>query len=96
MIMFCMCGVCACFRFVSPLAGAFSLVPCSGGGCLCAFGTGSDAVGGSAVGFVVGCVGIFGGWSMSRMRGEATLTSVGRCPSEGEPLMPCAQSPLAG
>ena len=81
---------------MSPLAEAFSLVPHSGNGCLCAFVEGSDAVGGSAVGFVVGYLGVFGGWSTSRMRGEATLTSVERCPSEGGPLMPCAQSPLAG
>ena len=28
----------------------------------------------------------------SRMCGEATLNSVGRCPIERGPLMPCAQS----
>ena len=36
-------------------------------------------------------MGVLGGVVRSRMRGEATLTSVGRCPSEGGPLVPCVQ-----
>ena len=60
------------------------------------FVEGLGVVGGPSVGFVAGYLGMFRGWSTSRMRGEATLTSVGRCPSEGGPLMPCAQSPLVG
>ena len=55
----------------------------------CVFVEGSGVIRGPSVGFVVGYLVMFRGWSISRMRGEATLTSVGRCPSEGGLLMPC-------
>ena len=50
----------------------------------CAFVDGSGVVWGSAMDFVVGYLGVLGRWSASCMCGEATLTSVGRCPSEGD------------